>query len=450
MKKLTVFVCKECAHSTSKWIGKCPGCGNWNTFEEEENLQGKKGAKLVKKNQGKKSKLINEIDPNEYHRFGTGINEFDRVLGGGLVNGSLILVGGEPGIGKSTLLMELASKLSANLNVLYVSGEESEGQIVKRSKRMNLDPKTLYLLYETSWENILEHIKELKPDIFILDSIQTANSHELPSAAGTVSQIKEITYQIMNYSKAYGMTSFIIGHVTKEGTIAGPKLLEHMVDTVVYFEGDQFGHYRLLRAIKNRFGNTQEIGIFEMTERGLLEVENPSQYFLIDSSQESYGRSLSCIVEGSRSLFVEIQALVVENKYGNGRRTTQGIDNNRLAMLIAVIEKYFEIPLGFQDIYVNVAGGIKLKSRETDLAIMASVLSSFRQTPLDVGIVFLGEVGLTGEVRSVPRVETRLKEMVQLNYKKVVTSLRTAKEYSGKFDIQIIGIEKAKDLEKVI
>jgi len=250
--------------------------------------------------------------------------------------------------------------------------------------------------------------------------------------------------------KSNGITCFVIGHITKEGSIAGPKILEHMVDTVIYFEGDQFGHYRLLRAMKNRFGNTNEVGIFEMKESGLDEVRNPSQYFLDDQLEDSYGRTLTCIIEGSRSLFVEIQALVVENKFGNGRRTTQGIDNNRLAMMVAVIEKYFGIPLGFNDIYLNVVGGMKLATRESDLSIIASLLSSFRSKPIDSSTVFIGEVGLTGEVRSVPQMEMRIKEMAQLNYKRVITSDKAARELKGKYDIEIVGIKRARDLEKLI
>jgi len=290
----------------------------------------------------------------------------------------------------------------------------------------------------------------MRPECVVIDSIQTTVSGDLQSPPGTVSQIREVTYELMNYVKANGVTCFIIGHITKDGAIAGPKILEHMVDTVIYFEGDQFGHYRLLRSIKNRFGNTNEVGIFEMSDRGLLEVNNPSQYFLDERLSGSYGRSLTCILEGSRCLFVEIQALVVENKFGNGRRTTQGIDQNRLSMLVAVIEKYFGIPLGLNDIYLNVVGGIRLDSRESDLSVIASLLSSFRGNPIADDTVFIGEIGLTGEVRSVPRIEQRLKEISQLNYKRVITSYKAAKQFEGKFSVEILGIRRAQEIDKLL
>lgn len=449
------FVCQECSYVVSKWLGKCPECESWNSFEEEEQLESKQRnlnnrGVSTKENQ---PQVISDIDEEVFQRYQTNINEFDRVLGGGITKGSLVLLGGEPGIGKSTLLMEVSGSLSKSLlneKILYVSGEESASQVASRSKRLGVNTDNFYILNETSWQSIVKSIKKLNPSFLIIDSIQTTLSGEIQSAAGTVSQIREVTYELMNYAKSNELTCFIIGHVTKEGSIAGPKILEHMVDTVVYFEGDQFGQYRLLRVIKNRFGNTNEVGIFEMNESGLCEVRNPSQYFLDGSLEDAYGRSLTCIVEGSRPLFVEIQALVVENKYGNGRRTTQGLDLNRLSLLIAVIDKYFEIPLSYNDIYVNVVGGFKLSSRESDLSIIASLLSSYNGQAVDNSTVFIGEVGLTGEVRSVPLIETRLKEINQLNYKKVITSKRSAKEFEGIFDFELIGIEKAIELKNHI
>ncbi|MFN8370008.1 MAG: DNA repair protein RadA [Bacteriovoracaceae bacterium] len=450
----TQFTCQTCGYSTSKWIGKCPDCNEWNTFIEEE--QSKSSTTVFEnslKNKSSIPKTISDIQSIKQDRILTGISEFDRVVGNGLVSGSLILVGGEPGIGKSTLMMEISGKL-ANLNqdfiVLYISGEESAEQVASRSKRLGITSKNMLICHESNWQNILEHIKKFKPTFLIIDSIQTIYTGEIASPPGTVSQIRDVTYELMNQAKGFNITTFIIGHVTKEGNIAGPKILEHMVDTVVYFEGDQFGQYRLLRAIKNRFGNTNEVGIFEMHEVGLKEVSNPSLYFLDENLENNYGRSISCIVEGSRPLFIELQALVVENKYGTGRRTTQGIDTNRLAMLIAIIEKYFGIPISFNDIYVNVVGGIKLLTRETDLGIIAAILSSLKNKPIDNSIVFLGEVGLTGEVRSVPMVEIRIKEIVQMKFQKIVTSERTAKEYAGKYKINIVGIKKASQLEQVI
>lgn len=454
-KKTSTFICQNCSYQSSKWMGKCPECGSWNSFTEETTVSAKDLNRAHKRSAhgNEAPKLINEIVLEKQFRVVTGLQEFDRVVGGGVVPGSLILIGGEPGIGKSTLLTTIMGKLSkAYLDqvVLYVSGEESVNQVAERAKRVGVNTSSFYIYNETNWQKILEQINKLKPRFLVIDSIQTTTSSEIDSAPGTVSQIREVTYELMNHVKANGITCFVIGHITKEGSIAGPKILEHMVDTVIYFEGDQFGHYRLLRAMKNRFGNTNEVGIFEMKESGLNEVKNPSQYFLDDQLNDSYGRSLTCIIEGSRSLFVEIQALVVENKFGNGRRTTQGIDNNRLAMMVAVIEKYFALPLGFNDIYLNVVGGMKLATRESDLSIIASLLSSYRSRPIDSSTVFVGEVGLTGEVRSVPQMEMRIKEMAQLNYKRVVTSEKTARELKGKYDIQIVGIKRARDIENLI
>lgn len=449
------FVCSECGYETPKWAGKCPDCHNWNTFEEEEVVKSaqRNATSRAANTEKNKAQLIGEIESQTFARFITKNNEFDRVMGEGVTKGSLTLLGGEPGIGKSTLLMEICGKLS-NLNseykVLYVSGEESSGQVAGRSKRLGINEKNFYILNETNWQNIVKAIKEIKPTFFVLDSIQTTVSTEIPSAAGTVSQIREVTYEVMNYAKATGLTCFVIGHVTKDGNIAGPKILEHMVDTVIYFEGDQLGQYRMLRAIKNRFGNTNEVGIFEMDESGLNEVKNPSQYFLDSSIKDAFGRSLTCVLEGTRPIFVEIQALVVENKFGNGRRTTQGVDSNRLSLLVAVIDKYFDLPLSFNDIYLNIVGGIKLTKRESDLSILASLLSSYRAQAIEDGVVLIGEVGLTGEVRSVPLMESRLKEIAQLNYKKVITSYRTAEKFKDKFDLEIIGVKKAVELEELL
>ena len=457
MAKLkTKFVCGSCSYSTAKWMGRCPECGEWNSFEEENvETESKQRSVANKRATSEKdvAKKISEVQEIKYLRYETKISEFDRVLGEGITKSSITLLGGEPGIGKSTLLMEVCRGLSQNYssaNILYVSGEESNSQIAQRSKRLGINDGNFYILNETCWQDIVVQIKKLKPSFLVLDSIQTTVSSEIQNAAGTVSQIREVTYELMNYAKANDLTCFVVGHVTKEGSIAGPKVLEHMVDTVIYFEGDQFGQYRMLRVIKNRFGNTNEVGIFEMKETGLKEVSNPSQYFLESSLKDAYGRSLTCILEGTRPIFVEVQALVVENKFGNGRRTTQGIDNNRLSLLVAVIDKYFEIPLSFNDIYLNIVGGIKLTSRESDLAIITSLLSSYKAKKVPDDIVLIGEVGLTGEVRSVPMIETRIKELQQLNYKKVITSIRSAKDLSGKYDIEIIGVARALEVEELL
>ncbi len=449
----SVFTCQECGYKSAKWLGKCPDCNQWNSFSEEEEIKASKAAPKSIAGRETKPKTINEIEHENVPRYFTKIGEFDRVMGGGVTIGSLTLIGGEPGIGKSTLLMEVCGKLLNEYKderILYVSGEESESQVAGRSKRLGVKNQGFYIYNETNWQKILEQVKELKPKFLVLDSIQTTHSNQVDSAAGTLTQIREVTYELMNFAKAYDLTCFIIGHVTKEGQIAGPKILEHMVDTVIYFEGDQLGQYRMLRVMKNRFGNTNEVGIFEMQEKGLVEIKNPSQYFLEQSLPGSYGRSLTCILEGSRSLFVEIQALVVENKFAVGRRTTQGLDSNRVALLVAVIDKYLGIPLSYNDIYVNVVGGMKLTTRENDLSVIASLLSSYYQTSVAHDTIFLGEVGLTGEVRSVPMMEMRLKEIAQMNYKRVITSKRAADDFKGKFKIEITGITKASELKNLL
>ena len=450
----TEFACKQCDYKAAKWMGKCPGCGAWNTFVEEGSFRVFSGSAKAKEAKTKNAPMhIHYIKIEDNPRLKTTITEFDRVLGGGLVYGSLVLIGGEPGIGKSTLLTEVLGKLShenPEKSILYVSGEESANQVAERAKRIQINGDKFLIAHETLWQNISENIQKFRPSLVVLDSIQTTVSDEIQSAPGTASQVREVTYELMNQIKSQGITCFVVGHITKEGAIAGPKILEHMVDTVIYFEGDQYGHYRILRAIKNRFGNTNEVGIFEMSEQGLAEVTNPSQYFLDDHIRENFGRSLSCILEGSRPLFVEIQALVIENQFGNGRRTTQGLDQNRLSMLVAVVEKYFDIPLGLNDIYVNVVGGIKLTGRESDLSIMVSLLSSYYNKPISHKIIFLGEVGLTGEVRSVCQIDARIKEIAQLKYEVVVTSEKTAQEHREKSPIKIIGIRDAKELEEFI
>lgn len=447
-KVKTVFTCSECGYQSAKWLGKCPDCNQWNSFSEEETFKPSKAAPKSVAGRETKPKTINEIEHENYPRFTTGIAEFDRVMGGGITVGSLTLIGGEPGIGKSTLLMEVCGKLGEK--ILYVSGEESESQVASRSKRLGVNNPGFYIFNETNLEKIIEQVRILKPKFLVLDSIQTAHSGQVDSAAGTLSQIREVTYEIMNYAKANDLTCFIVGHVTKEGQIAGPKILEHMVDTVIYFEGDQLGQYRMLRVMKNRFGNTNEVGIFEMQEAGLREISNPSKYFLEQSIPGSFGRSLTCILEGSRTIFVEIQALVVENKFAVGRRTTQGLDSNRVALLVAVIDKYLGIPLSYNDIYANVVGGMKLTGRESDLSVIASLLSSYFATPIPDDVIFLGEVGLTGEVRSIPMMELRLKEISQMNYKKVITSKRVADDMKGKFKVELIGINKAVELRNLL
>lgn len=449
----TVFTCQDCGYQTAKWLGKCPDCNQWNSFSEEATSKESKAAPKSISGRESRPKTINEIEYENVHRYYTKIGEFDRVMGSGITIGSLTLIGGEPGIGKSTLLMEVCGKILSEYKeekILYVSGEESESQVAQRSKRLGVHSDGFYIYNETNWQKILEQVKSIKPKFLVIDSIQTTHSSQIESAAGTLTQIREVTYELMNFAKAYDLTCFLIGHVTKDGQIAGPKILEHMVDTVIYFEGDQLGQYRMLRVLKNRFGNTNEVGIFEMQEMGLIEIKNPSQYFLEQSLPGSYGRSLTCILEGSRSLFVEIQALVVENKFAVGRRTTQGLDSNRVALLVAVIDKYLGIPLSYNDIYVNVVGGMKLSSRENDLSVIASLLSSYFHTQIPNDTLFIGEVGLTGEVRSVPMMEMRLKEVAQMNYKRVIISKRAADDLKGKYKLDLVGISKASELKELL
>lgn len=449
-KAATAFVCQSCAYSSPKWLGKCNDCGMWNSFVEENSFPSAKHDDKASNSSPVQS--IEQIQKIEAElRLVTGIAEFDRVLGGGIVPGSLSLVGGEPGIGKSTLLLQVAGKLAEQGHIVfYVSGEESAHQIANRAKRLNINSPHLFVLHESNWILIEAAVKKTRPAVLILDSIQTTYSDELASAPGTVSQIREITQEVLSLSKSLSMPSFLIGHVNKEGSIAGPKVFEHMADTVIYFEGDFQDHYRLLRCMKNRFGNTDEVGIFEMLQIGLKEVSNPSMIFLEDNLTQSYGRALTCFVEGSRTLFVEIQALVIENRQGAGRRTTQGVDTNRLAMIVAVIEKNLGISLAFSDVYLNVVGGVKLATRASDLAIMAALLSSIRNIPIQENVIFLGELGLTGEVRKIPQMEQMLHEVAQLNYKKVVAAQRHVKSLSSKFQVELLGISKVTELEPIL
>ncbi len=436
-------------------MGRCPECGQWNSFSEEIESSGKIAArKLNLEDQRNETRELSTFaeDISESLKIKTGISEFDRVLGGGITKSSFVLIGGEPGIGKSTLLLMAAGKVASVVNdkLLYVSGEESGHQVNQRAQRLKIDAKNIHFLNDCSIEKIKNTLAKLRPKFLIIDSIQTIYSEEIDSPPGTVTQIREVAYQLMSISKQNAITTFVVGHVTKEGNIAGPKMLEHMVDCVVYFESDSLNNYRFLRCIKNRFGNTYEVGIFQMTEDGLDEVPNPSKVFLAESIETGHGRSLTCLLEGTRPIVVETQALVVENKFGNGRRTTQGLDLNRLNLLIAIIEKYFKMPVSYNDIYVNIVGGLKLTGRESDLAIIASIASSFLSKPILERTVFLGEVGLTGEVRSVPFSELRAKEIALMNYKKLICSVQAAEKLKGHFDIEIIGIRNAIEIRDII
>ena len=394
-KAKTVFCCNECGYESPKWLGRCPACGAWNTFFEQKVVEtkGTMSSKAQAKEKVSPQILDNVIGKNE-SRTDTGIGELNRVLGGGIVNGSLVLLGGEPGIGKSTLILELCDKITGTGKVLYVSGEESAEQVKIRADRLGIKNTNIMFLGETDIDVIEETILAMNPKLVIIDSIQTMYSDEITSAAGTVSQVREITSRIMRISKGHGITTIIIGHVTKDGNIAGPRVLEHMVDTVLYLEGERYFSYRILRSVKNRFGSTNEVGMFEMKNEGMVEIKNPSQILISERSDNPAGSIVVASMEGTRPLLIELQALTTPSVYGMPRRTANGLDYNRLTMLIAVLEKKASIPLGSQDVYLNVVSGIRLIEPAVDLGTVLVVASSFRNTPISKGLVAIGEVRL--------------------------------------------------------
>lgn len=413
----TNFVCQECGYESLKWMGKCPGCGSWNTMVEE--LQQKDVTSPIVTIS--KPLTINEIEIVEEERYTTYLEELDRVLGGGIVKGSLILVGGDPGIGKSTLLLQVASNISSKGKiVLYVSGEESARQIKLRAKRIDIKEDRLYILSETNLASIEKYIIEIKPHVVIIDSIQTIYRAELQSAPGSVSQVREATSVLMRIAKTLNISIFIVGHVTKEGSIAGPRVLEHMVDTVLYFEGNRYHTYRILRAVKNRFGSTNEIGVFEMREKGLVEIKNPSELLLSGRPSNVSGSCVVCSMEGTRPVLVEIQALTCATSFGMPRRMATGVDYNRVILLMAVLEKRVGMQVQTFDAYVNVAGGLKLDEPACDLGIICSIASSFRNIPIDTKTIVIGEVGLTGEIRGVSLIEKRILEAKKLGFSRCV------------------------------
>jgi DNA repair protein RadA/Sms len=450
-KEKCQYVCGHCGFINAKWMGKCPDCQTWNSFQLDQVISSSKtGNKISNISNELKALPINQYINEHRDYIKTGINEFDRVIGEAIIPGTLILVGGEPGIGKSTILLQITNALlnqTHDQKALYVSGEESCGQVAERASRLGINNKNIFLCNENNWENIEAEIKNSKPSFMVIDSIQTIYSHNNEYLPGSPGQIKEMTYNIMNFSKANDLTTFIIGHINKDGNIAGPKLLEHMVDVVIYFEGDNSENYRILRSVKNRFGNCNEVGLFEMAENGLKEISNPSQCFVTKYANENIGHALCCLVEGTRNFFIEIQSLVLENKHGNGRRNTQLFDNNRLSMLLAVLEKYIGLSFSFTDVYLNVIGGFKVVNREADLAVCASVISSYKNIPLPSDVVFLGEIGLGGEIRKSFKIEKRLQEIKKYAYKKCVISLKD-KELIDATDmgIEVIGIQSVKEL----
>lgn len=442
VKKIkTNFICQECGYKTPKWLGQCPGCGSWNTMVEEieERDSGKSSLQSVTSS---RPLSLKEIEIDEEERYFTGLNELDRVLGGGAVKGSLILVGGDPGIGKSTLLLQVSSNFSVrNKKVLYVSGEESSKQIKLRAQRLNIDSSNLYVLTETNLNYIEKHVQDVKPDILIVDSIQTIYKDELQSAPGSISQVRESTLTLMKIAKGLMITTFIVGHVTKEGAIAGPRVLEHMVDTVLYFEGEKHQLFRIVRAVKNRFGSTNEMGIFEMKDKGLEEVINPSEMLLSGRPENMPGSCVVCTMEGTRPVLVEIQALTSATGFGMPRRMATGFDYNRVILLMAVLEKRVGMQLQTTDAYVNVVGGIKLDEPACDLAIACAIASSFRNAAVDEGTVVFGEMGLTGEIRGISNLEKRVMEVQKLGFKKCVVPYDNYKALDVKFDIKLIPVK---------
>lgn len=437
--KKSVFFCQNCGHEENKWLGQCPMCKEWNTFVEET-------ISAAKSHQGKPLKdaevvALQDVKTDNEERICTGMKELDRVLGGGIVPGSLILVGGDPGIGKSTLLLQVCKNLcEEKKNVLYISGEESLKQIKLRANRVGEFREELYLLCETNLEMIRSIIEKRKPDLVVIDSIQTMYHEEVSSAPGSVSQVRESTNVFMQLAKGLGISIVLVGHVTKEGTVAGPRVLEHMVDTVLYFEGERHASYRILRGVKNRFGSTNEIGVFEMRENGLVEVENPSEYMLSGKPEHASGSIVACSLEGTRPILIEIQALVCSSNFGMPRRTAAGTDYNRVNLLMAVLEKRAGIHLSNYDAYVNIAGGVKMNEPAIDLGIVMALVSSYKNCPIDEKTIVFGEVGLSGEVRAVSMPEQRVAEAKKLGFHTCImpaVSTETVKEMSG---IQIIGV----------
>lgn len=454
--KKSVFFCQNCGHEESKWLGQCPACGEWNTFAEERIDTGiTKGTasslRAVRESVKAASVVpLAEVRADDEARCRTGIGELDRVLGGGIVPGSLVLVGGDPGIGKSTLLLQVCRQMAEMKKILYISGEESQTQIKLRANRMGTFSPNLLLLCETNLETIRGVIEKEKPELVVIDSIQTMYSEEVSSAPGSVSQVRESTNIFMQLAKGMCISIFIVGHVTKEGTVAGPRVLEHMVDTVLYFEGDRHASYRILRAVKNRFGSTNEIGVFEMRQDGLAEVENPSEYMLSGKPENASGSVVACSMEGTRPILIEIQALVCRSNFGMPRRTAAGTDYNRVNLLMAVLEKRQGMALSNCDAYINIAGGIRMNEPAIDLGIVLAIASSFRNRPIDEKTIVFGEVGLSGEVRAVSMPEQRVAEAKKLGFETCILPAVSLKMVKGIQGIRLIGVKNIADAVGII
>ena len=449
MKAKTIFVCNECGYESAKWMGKCPACNSWNTFFEEKLSTKVESGKREKKIQ-EAPKPLNSFIGQDAKRTPTGYAELDRVLGGGLVKGSLVLVGGEPGIGKSTLILQLCDKVKGEGKVLYVSGEESAEQIKLRADRLNIKNDDILFLGETDIDIIDQNIEELNPKLVIIDSMQTMYSEDISSAPGSVSQVREITSRIMKICKSRKITTIIIGHVTKDGNIASPRVLQHMVDTVLYIEGERYFSYRMIRGVKNRFGSTNEVGMFEMQEKGMVEITNPSSILISEREDNPSGSVVVATVEGTRPLLVELQALVTQSVFGLPRRTANGIDYNRLTLLVAVMEKKAGFMLGNQDVYLNVVGGLKVNEPALDLGIILATASSFKNVSIPKGVIALGEVGLTGEVRTINMMEKRLKEAERLGFKKCIIPENNKKLLKESYKLDIIGVKNINEAMKAI
>ena len=442
-----MFVCQSCGHQTGKWLGKCPECGEWNSLVEERAQAARKGGvRNAFKIREVTAVPFSEIESQDDVRISSGVTEFDRVLGGGIVPGTLVLIGGDPGIGKSTLLLQVADRLSSTgAIVLYVSGEESERQIKLRGERLGVEAKGVYLLPETNLENIFHEIERLQPGAIIVDSIQTVFSSLIQSAPGSVSQVREVAHQFLLLAKNRGVPVFLIGHITKDGSIAGPKALEHIVDTVLYFEGERHHNHRIVRATKNRYGAANEVGVFEMTGTGLIPVANPSQMFLQERPQNVAGSIVTACMEGTRPVLVEIQALVSGTKYGTGRRMTQGVDQNRVSLLIAMLERRAGFQLTGDDVFVNIAGGLEVDEPAADLGVVAAIASSFKNLTVDPHTAVFGEIGLTGEVRGAMQPAVRAREAQALGFKKILMPASNASGLERLLGVRVVGVRSVEE-----
>ena len=449
-KAKTVFVCGNCGYESAKWLGKCPACNEWNSFYEEKISSTVSSNNPSGKQKSATPRKLKEVEGIDAARSSTGIGELDRVLGGGLVKGSLVLVGGEPGIGKSTLILQLCDRIKGEGKVLYVSGEESAEQVKIRADRLGINNDDIMFLGETDIDMIQEAILSITPKLVIIDSIQTMYSEEITSAAGTVSQVREITSRVMRICKDNSITTIIIGHVTKDGNIAGPRVLEHMVDTVLYLEGERYFSYRILRSVKNRFGSTNELGMFEMKNEGMVEITNPSSILISEREDNPAGAIVVASMEGTRPLLIELQSLTATSVFGVPKRTANGFDYNRLAVLIAVLEKKAGLALGGQDVYLNVVSGIKIVEPAVDLGVVLACSSSYKNVSIPKDVVAIGEVGLTGEVRAVNMIEKRLKEAEKLGFKKCIIPESNKKVLKDEYKLDIIGVRNINEAIKTL